>query len=76
MAGIAAARVFVQEVEGRTQGLKFRIYPNSSLKIKPTELFSALQSNALEMAVYPLTYASFRSPAPPGSSPISMPRTR
>jgi TRAP-type transport system periplasmic protein len=52
-----AARVFVQEVESRTAGLKFRIFPSSSLNIKPPELLSALQKNTLEMAVYPLTYA-------------------
>jgi TRAP-type transport system periplasmic protein len=52
-----ATRVFVQEVESRTEGLKFRIYPKSSLNIKPPELLGALQKNTLEMAVYPLTYA-------------------
>ena len=57
-----AARVFVQEVESRAKGLKFRVYPNSSLNIKPTELLAALQSNTLEMAVYPLTYAVAKVP--------------
>lgn len=57
-----AARVFVQEVEARSSGLKFRIHPNSSLKIKPTELFAALQGNTVEMAVYPLTYAVAQVP--------------
>jgi TRAP-type transport system periplasmic protein len=52
-----AARVFVQEVEARTKDLRFRIYPGSSLNIKPSELLLALQKNSLEMAVYPLTYA-------------------
>ncbi len=52
-----AARVFVQEVEARTKDLRFRIYPGSSLNIKPSELLQALQKNSLEMAVYPLTYA-------------------
>ena len=51
-----AARVFAQEVEARATGLKFRIYPNSTLKIKPTDLLAALQSSTLEMAVYPLVY--------------------
>src|SRR5215831_10062762 len=51
-----AARVFVQEVEARAAGLKFRIYPNSSLKLKPTEVLAALQNNTLEMAVHPLVY--------------------
>jgi TRAP-type C4-dicarboxylate transport system substrate-binding protein len=57
-----AVRVFVQEVEARAKGLKFRIHPNSSLKIKPTQLLAALQTNALEMAVYPLTYAVAKVP--------------
>jgi TRAP-type transport system periplasmic protein len=57
-----AARVFVQEVEARATGLKFRIYPNSSLKIKPTEVLAALQSNTLEMAVYPLVYGIDKVP--------------
>ena len=52
-----ATRVFVQEVAARATELKFRIYPNSSLQIRPTELFAALQANKVEMAVYPLTYA-------------------
>src|SRR5262249_12333107 len=52
-----AARVFVQEVVARTTGLNFRIYPNSSLQIKPADVFAALQANDVEMAVYPLTYA-------------------
>ena len=52
-----ATRVFVQEVVARTTGLNFRIYPNSSLQIKPADVFAALQANDVEMAVYPLTYA-------------------
>jgi TRAP-type C4-dicarboxylate transport system substrate-binding protein len=51
-----ATRVCAQEAEARAEGLKFRVYPNSSLQIKPTQLLAALQSNALAMAVYPLTY--------------------
>jgi len=52
-----ATRVFMQEAEARATTLKFRIYPHSSLKIKPDELLNALQQNRLEMAVYPLVYA-------------------
>src|SRR6185295_3115946 len=51
-----AARIFAQEAEARAQGLKFRIYPNSSLNIKPDDLLDALQNDKLEMAVYPLVY--------------------
>ena len=57
-----AARVFVQEAESHTKGLTFRIYPKSSLNIKPTELLNALRNNTLEMAVYPLTYAVAQAP--------------
>lgn len=53
-----ATRIFVQEAEMRAQGLKFRIYPHSSLNIKPGDYLSALQTNKLEMAVYPLVYAA------------------
>lgn len=52
-----AAQIFAQEAEMRAQGLKFRIYPNSSLNIKPRDLLDALQNDKLEMAVYPLVYA-------------------
>jgi len=57
-----AARVFVQEAESRAKGLTFRIYPKSSLNIKPAELLNALRNNTLEMAVYPLTYAVAQAP--------------
>jgi TRAP-type transport system periplasmic protein len=51
-----ATRVFVQEVESRVKGLKFRVYPNSSL-MGPNDQLAALQNNTLEMAVFPLSYA-------------------
>lgn len=47
----------MQEAEARAKALKFRIYPNSSLNIKPGELLNAMQNSTLEMAVYPLVYA-------------------
>ena len=52
-----AARVFAQEVESRAKGLKLRVFPKSSLNIKPGDVLDALRSNRLEMAIYPLTYA-------------------
>jgi TRAP-type C4-dicarboxylate transport system substrate-binding protein len=55
-----AAHVFAQEVEARTSGLRVRIIPNSSLK--PADMLRALQTNALEMAVFPLTYAVAKVP--------------
>jgi TRAP-type transport system periplasmic protein len=57
-----ATRVFVQEVEARAKGLKFSVYPNSSLNVKPTELLAALQINTVGMAVYPLTYGVTKVP--------------
>jgi TRAP-type C4-dicarboxylate transport system substrate-binding protein len=54
--------VFVQEVEARANGLKFRIYPNSSLNVKPAELLAALQTNTVAMAVYPPTYGVTKVP--------------
>ena len=57
-----AARIFVQEVEKRTRELSFRIYPNSSLNIKPSDLLGALQDESLEMAIYPLAYAASKAP--------------
>jgi TRAP-type C4-dicarboxylate transport system substrate-binding protein len=56
------ARVFAQEAEMRAHGMKFRIYPNSSLGIKPRETLDALQAGKLEMAVYPLVYAVSKVP--------------
>jgi len=52
-----ASRVFAQEAESRAKGLKFRVFPKSSLNIRPPEVLRALQEGRLEMAVYPLTYA-------------------
>jgi TRAP-type transport system periplasmic protein len=57
-----AARIFVQEVEKRTRELSFRVYPNSSLNIKPSDLLGALQDESVEMAIYPLVYAASKAP--------------
>jgi TRAP-type C4-dicarboxylate transport system substrate-binding protein len=56
------ARIFAQEAEMRSRGLKFRVHPNSSLDIKPRDQLDALQSGKLEMAVYPLVYAVSKVP--------------
>ena len=53
-----ATRVFVDEVTKRDKNIKFRIYPGSSLGIKPVAQFAALQNGTLEMAVFPMSYAS------------------
>ena len=52
-----ATRVFVDEVTKRDPSLKFRIYPASSLGIKPVAQLDALQNGTLEMAVFPMSYA-------------------
>jgi TRAP-type transport system periplasmic protein len=57
-----AARVFVGEVEKRTRELSLRVYPSSSLNIKPSDLFVALQDGSVEMAIYPLVYAASKVP--------------
>lgn len=53
-----ATRVFVEEVNKRDKNIKFRIYPGSSLGIKPVAQFDALQNGTLEMAVFPMSYAT------------------
>lgn len=57
-----ATRIFVDEVKKRTSGLNFRIYPSRSLIADPIGQFDAMQSGALEMAVYPLVYAVGKVP--------------
>ena len=57
-----ATRVFVQEVNKADKGLKFRIYPASSLGIKPVAQLDALQNGTLEMAVFPMSYAVGKAP--------------
>jgi len=57
-----AARVFVQGVEKGTRDLSLRVYPNSSLNIKPRDLLKALQDERVEMAIYPLVYAASTAP--------------
>jgi TRAP-type transport system periplasmic protein len=57
-----AARVFVEEVNKKDKNLKFRIYPGSSLNIKPVAQLDALQSGQLEMAVFPMSYAVGKIP--------------
>ncbi|WP_229408791.1 TRAP transporter substrate-binding protein DctP [Massilia yuzhufengensis] len=55
-------RMFAADVERRTRGgLKFSIYPSSSL-MGANAQFPALRSGALDMALVPLTYASAEAP--------------
>lgn len=57
-----ATRKFVEEVNKKDKGLRFRIYPGSSLNIKPVAQLDALQSGTLEMAVFPMSYAVGKVP--------------
>lgn len=57
-----AARVFVKEVNKRDPNIKFRIYPASSLNIKPVAQLDALQNGTLEMAIFPMSYAVGKAP--------------
>jgi len=57
-----ATRVFVEEVNKKDPSLKFRIYPGSSLNIKPVAQLDAMQAGTLEMAVYPMSYAVGKIP--------------
>ena len=55
-------RRFAAEVEKRTNGaLKFDIYPNSSL-VKVNAQFSALRRGALDLSLFPLSYAGGEVP--------------
>ncbi len=57
-----ATRVFVEEVNKVDQSLKFRIFPGSSLNIKPLAQLDALQAGSLEMSVFPMSYAVGKIP--------------
>jgi TRAP-type transport system periplasmic protein len=52
-----AARLFIDEVNKKDPSIKFRIYPSSSLGIKPVAQLDALQNGTLEMAIFPMSYA-------------------
>lgn len=55
-------RMFAADVERRTRGgLKFSIYPNSSL-MAPNAQFAALRASSLDMALVPLSYAGAEAP--------------
>jgi TRAP-type C4-dicarboxylate transport system substrate-binding protein len=55
-------RKFAEEVEKRSKGaLKFEVYPNSSL-MKTFAQFDALKKGALDLSLYPTTYAGGEIP--------------
>jgi TRAP-type C4-dicarboxylate transport system substrate-binding protein len=54
-------RKFASEIEKKNVGLKFEIYPNSSL-MKTNAQFSAMRKGALDIALVPLPYAGGEVP--------------
>lgn len=57
-----AARVFVAEVQKRVPGITFSIHPRSALGFKPVDQFDALAEGKLDLAIYPLFYATKKIP--------------
>jgi TRAP-type C4-dicarboxylate transport system substrate-binding protein len=57
-----AARVLAAEVKKRVPDLLIRIFPNSSLKIPPTEQYEAMLEGKIDMTIYPMGYASAKIP--------------
>jgi TRAP-type C4-dicarboxylate transport system substrate-binding protein len=55
-------REYAKQVEAKTKGtLKFEIYPGSSL-MKTNAQFSAMRKGALDMSLYPISYAGGEMP--------------
>lgn len=57
-----ALRIFVDEAKKHAPDIRFRIHPKLSLNIKAPAQYDALQSGTLEMAIYPLVYATGKVP--------------
>lgn len=57
-----AARVLVAELRKRAPSLAISIHPNSSLIADPVKQYDALLEGKIEMAVYPMGYASGKFP--------------
>ncbi len=57
-----AARVLAAELKKRAPGLAVSIHPNSSLIADPVKQYEALIDGRIEMAVYPMGYASAKFP--------------
>lgn len=54
-------QILAREVEAANVGLKIQVYPNASL-FKPAEQWGALTKGQLDIAAFPLDYASGRVP--------------
>jgi TRAP-type transport system periplasmic protein len=57
-----AARVLAAELKKRAPDLAIRIHPNSSLIADPVKQYDAMIDGQIEMAVYPMGYASAKFP--------------
>lgn len=57
-----AARVLMAELRKRDTALSISLHPSSSLKIKPAEQYTALLEGQIEMAIYPISYATPKIP--------------
>jgi len=57
-----AARVLVAELRKRGTDVSITIHPNGSLNIKPVEQYDAILEGQIELAVYPVAYASQKIP--------------
>lgn len=57
-----AARVLAAELKKRAPNLAVSIHPNSSLIADPVKQYEALLDGTIEMAVYPMGYASAKFP--------------
>jgi TRAP-type C4-dicarboxylate transport system substrate-binding protein len=57
-----AARVLAAELKKRVPDLAISIHPNSSLVADPVKQYDAMIDGTIEMAVYPMGYASARFP--------------
>lgn len=57
-----AARVLAAELKRRAPDLVITIHPNSSLIADPPQQYEAIIDGRIEMAVYPMAYASARFP--------------
>jgi len=57
-----AARVLAAELKKRAPDLSITIHPNSSLIADPPQQYEAIIAGKIEMAVYPMGYASAKFP--------------
>jgi len=57
-----ASRVLLAELKKRAPGLTLSIHPNSSLVSDPVKQYEALIEGKIEMAIYPMGYASTKFP--------------